>query len=250
LWRKPSRRGNNPGITDHDTFKGYDQAVPWLAKPASNWFAASSFPPSCTAIPSTCWGIFSAANLDDFRTWVIDQQTARRDRNVRLVARLQELGFDITLAEAEARGRGMTGRPHFAQIMVEKGTSPTCGRPSTIIWTNPPKATFIAANRISPREWRGSAPPAASPRLPIRARQGRHTGADARALRFRPQRDRGISQRSHSPGHHLYLGLASHYGLKVTGGSDYHGTVKPNVTQAPAITATCIPATLLDQLRA
>ena len=40
---------------------------------------------------------------------------------MRLVARLQELGFDITLEEAEARGRGMTGRPHFAQIMVEKG---------------------------------------------------------------------------------------------------------------------------------
>ena len=40
---------------------------------------------------------------------------------MRLVARLQELGFDITLAEAERRGRGMTGRPHFAQLMVEKG---------------------------------------------------------------------------------------------------------------------------------
>ena len=60
-------------------------------------------------------------SLDEFRNWVTGQQAARRDRNVRLVARLQELGFDITLAEAEARGRGMTGRPHFAQIMVEKG---------------------------------------------------------------------------------------------------------------------------------
>ena len=48
-------------------------------------------------------------------------QASRRERNVRLAARLRELGFDITLEEAEARGRGMTGRPHFAQIMVEKG---------------------------------------------------------------------------------------------------------------------------------
>ena len=59
--------------------------------------------------------------MDEFRTWVANQQSARRDRNIRLVARLQELGFDITLEEAEARGRGMTGRPHFAAIMVEKG---------------------------------------------------------------------------------------------------------------------------------
>src|SRR6185312_10691884 len=48
-------------------------------------------------------------------------QAARRERNVRLAARLRELGFDITLEEAEGRGRGMTGRPHFAQILVEKG---------------------------------------------------------------------------------------------------------------------------------
>ena len=38
-----------------------------------------------------------------------------------LAERLRELGFDITLEEAEARGRGMTGRPHFARILMEKG---------------------------------------------------------------------------------------------------------------------------------
>src|SRR5581483_9227475 len=59
--------------------------------------------------------------IADFRQWVVDLQASRRDRNIRLAARLRELGFDITLEEAEARGRGMTGRPHFARIMVEKG---------------------------------------------------------------------------------------------------------------------------------
>src|SRR5207249_1811018 len=58
--------------------------------------------------------------LHEFRSWVLEMQASRRERNIRLVARLRELGFDITLAEAEARGRGMTGRPHFAQIMLEK----------------------------------------------------------------------------------------------------------------------------------
>jgi hypothetical protein len=49
----------------------------------------------------------------------------------------------------------------------------------------------------------------------------------------------------------LYLGLASHYGLKVTGGSDYHGTVKPNVTLGTGYNGNLhIPATLLDDLRA
>src|SRR5262249_55490859 len=56
-----------------------------------------------------------------FREWVLDMQASRRERNLRLAARLRELGIDITLEEAEARGRGMTGRPHFAAIMVQKG---------------------------------------------------------------------------------------------------------------------------------
>src|SRR5208283_3665814 len=59
--------------------------------------------------------------LAGFREWVLDLQAARRERNERLAVRLRELGFDVTVEEAEARGHGMTGRPHFAQIMVEKG---------------------------------------------------------------------------------------------------------------------------------
>src|SRR5262249_794732 len=56
-----------------------------------------------------------------FRSWILEMQASRRDRNARLVARLQELGLDVTLEEAQARGRSMTGRPHFAQLLVEKG---------------------------------------------------------------------------------------------------------------------------------
>ena len=111
------------GITDHDTFKGYDQAVP-LARGAGRGTglrhravhqAARPFgaPAGLFSATAAAWAISAPGSLD--------QQAARRDRNIRLVARLQELGFDITLEEAEARGRGMTGRPHFAQILVEKG---------------------------------------------------------------------------------------------------------------------------------
>ena len=49
----------------------------------------------------------------------------------------------------------------------------------------------------------------------------------------------------------LYLGLASHYGLKVTGGSDFHGTVKPSVILGTGYNCNLhIPADLLDRLRA
>ncbi|MFH2128560.1 MAG: PHP domain-containing protein, partial [Pseudomonadota bacterium] len=49
-------------------------------------------------------------------------QIAREQRNPKIVARLQELGVDITLEEVvAAAGGGQVGRPHFAQELVDKG---------------------------------------------------------------------------------------------------------------------------------
>jgi len=49
----------------------------------------------------------------------------------------------------------------------------------------------------------------------------------------------------------LYLGLASHYGLRVTGGSDYHGAIKPNVNLGTGCNGNLrIPDDMVDRLRA
>jgi predicted metal-dependent phosphoesterase TrpH len=45
----------------------------------------------------------------------------RRGRNVRIAARLTALGMPIEIEEVEARAQGTVGRPHFAQVMIDKG---------------------------------------------------------------------------------------------------------------------------------
>ncbi len=65
------------------------------------------------------------------RSWLNYMLEMRRDRNIRLIAKLQSLGLDITLAEVEKLGRTLTARPHFAQVLVKKGLcdgSPECFR--------------------------------------------------------------------------------------------------------------------------
>jgi hypothetical protein len=48
----------------------------------------------------------------------------------------------------------------------------------------------------------------------------------------------------------LYLGLAKHYGLLVTGGSDYHGEVKPGVSLGTGCGGNLkIPGDLVEKLR-
>jgi predicted metal-dependent phosphoesterase TrpH len=47
-----------------------------------------------------------------------------------------------------------------------------------------------------------------------------------------------------------YLALAAHYGLKVTGGSDFHGAVKPGVALGTGCAGNLrIPADLFEKLR-
>lgn len=48
-----------------------------------------------------------------------------------------------------------------------------------------------------------------------------------------------------------YLALAARYGLKVTGGSDFHGDVKPGVKLGTGCNGNLrVPDDLLDRLRA
>ena len=48
----------------------------------------------------------------------------------------------------------------------------------------------------------------------------------------------------------LYLDLATRYGLKVTGGSDFHGAIKPSVTLGTGYNGNLrVPPDLLDHLR-
>jgi predicted metal-dependent phosphoesterase TrpH len=246
------------GITDHDTLKGYDQAVPHAASAGVELVCGIELSTKLHGSSVHLLGYFLGQSgqdhngLGEFRTWVLGQQAARRDRNIRLVARLQELGFDITLAEAEARGRGMTGRPHFAQILVEKGYVANLRQAfddyldesakGYVYRQEPQFAEGVErirraggiASLAHPVRVKGDVPKllpelVASGMNAIEAYHSDHTAADTA----------------------LYLDLAKQYGLKVTGGSDFHGTVKPGVTLGRGCNGNLrIPTDLLEKLRA
>jgi predicted metal-dependent phosphoesterase TrpH len=240
------------GITDHDTLKGYDQALAPARAAGVELICGIELSTKLHGQSAHLLGYFLANDgLADFRTWILDQQAARRDRNVRLVARLRELGFDITLEEAEARGRGMTGRPHFAQILLEKGYV-TSYRQAFDDYLDESAKGYVyrrepqfeegvahireaggIASLAHPVRVRGDVP-AMMPELcacglnAIEAYHSDHSEQDTE----------------------LYLGLARHYGLMVTGGSDFHGAVKPGVTLGRGPGNLRIPDDLVERLRA
>lgn len=48
-------------------------------------------------------------------------QQARESRNLAILVRLNDLGFDLSLSEINPGTKGQTGRPHIANLLVRKG---------------------------------------------------------------------------------------------------------------------------------
>src|SRR5260370_1148343 len=223
-------------ITDHDTFTGYDQALPHAHKHGVELLCGIELSTKLNGESAHLLGYFlrdshlQSNGMDEFRRWLIELQALRRERNTRLAARLRELGFDITLEEAEARGRGMTGRPHFARIMIEKGYVETVQQafddylaesaPGYVDRHEPQFADAVERIR--------NAGGIASVAHPVRLK------GDFAAM-LPGLCDAGLNaieayHSDHKPENtEMYLGLAERYGLLVTGGSDFHGAVKPGL---------------------
>ena len=240
------------GITDHDTFSGYDQAVAPAQRAGIDLVCGIELSTKLRGRSAHLLGYFpGGSDLPGFREWVRQMQDTRRERNVRLAARLRELGFDIQLEEAEALGRGMTGRPHFAQVMLRKGYVRDL-RHAFDAYLDESAIAYVyryepqlaeGVSRI--REAGGIASLAHPARL------------DEDVVTLMPElRDAGLDAMEAYHSDHtareteLYLELARRYGLKVTGGSDFHGEVKPEVALGTGHDGNLdIPEDILDWLR-
>ena len=240
------------GITDHDTFCGFDQAAPLARRAGVEAICGIELSTKLHGQSVHLLGYFFGDNgLKNFREWVLEMQASRRERNVRLAARLRELGFDVTLEEAEARGHGMTGRPHFAQLLVEKGYVGGI-REAFDEYLDESARGYV--HRIEPQFAEGvgrirEAGGVASLAHPVRVR------GDIPAL-LPELCDSGLNAIEAYHSDHSrrdteqYLDLAKRYGLMVTGGSDFHGAVKPGVLLGTGNAGNLrIPADLIDQLR-
>jgi len=241
------------GITDHDTFAGYDRAIPLAQAAGLELVCGIEVSTKLHSHSVHLLGyFFKPDRLTAFREWIVDIQVSRRERNVRLAARLRELGFDITLEEAERRGRGMTGRPHFAQIMVEKGYVPDLRKAfDDYLDESAPGYVYRREPQLSEAVGRiREAGGIASLAHPVRVEGDVATllpelcAAGLNAIE--------AYHSDHTPQDvALYVGLAKEYGLLVTGGSDFHGAVKPEVRLGTGCDGNLsLPRSVFEGLRA
>jgi 3',5'-nucleoside bisphosphate phosphatase len=243
-------------ITDHDTFAGYNAAVPLARAAGIDLVCGIELSTKLRGRSVHLLGYF----LHDpppagFREWLFDMQQSRRDRNLRLAARLCSLGMDVTLEEVEAKGKTLAGRPHFAQIMVEKG------------YVQDYRAAFDEYLDESARAYVDRREPqfgeavrmildaGGLPSLPhpTRApRNGERFDDLISEMIVMGVRAIEVYHSDHGPAEEQYLlSLALRHGLAITGGSDFHGEFKPHIRLGTGLDGNLnIPKRVLDDLRA
>lgn len=237
-------------ITDHDTFAGYDQAS--VLQTDIEILCGIELSTKLHGFSTHLLGYFlSAAPTPKFRDWIIELQEGRRDRNVRLAAKLQSLGLDVTLEEVYTKGKSMAGRPHFAQILVEKGYSKTL------------QGAFDDYLDESAKGYVDRKEPQFADAV-ARIQAGGGMASLAHPIRLKESIDALMPEvldvgldaleayhSDHSPELTArYLELADQYGMKVTGGSDFHGANKPEIELGTGRAGNLrIPKDILDRLR-
>ncbi len=182
-------------------------------------------------------------------------QEARSTRNVKIVAALREQGMDVTLDEVlDEAGGGSVGRPHLAAVMMRKGYVASIqeafdlwladGKPAYTERERLDVATAITLARAS-----GGVTSVAHP-LSLELR-----GAELHGF-VRELADIGLDALECEYGRYsveeraeLHAVAASN-GLAATGGSDYHGTYKPDLRVGVGTGDLRVPDALLDGLDA
>lgn len=224
------------GITDHDTFAGFDAAVPFAEEAGLELICGIELSTRYQGNSVHLLGYFPLRPPEpELRHWLEILLEARRERNIRLIEKLRSLGIDIALAEVEKKGRTLTGRPHFARVLVEKGYASDIQQAFDLYLDESAKA-WVERRDVPMEEAlerilaSGGVPSLAHP---IRVAKNNWTKVAAciEDLAGKGLRAVEVYHSDHSPEDVAwYRSVAERLGLGITGGSDFHGANKPSIS--------------------
>ncbi len=246
-------------ISDHDTFAGYDRAIRPAADAGLDLVCAIELGARSTGPPRRTVHLLGyflhKPPSSEFRAWLDELLASRRERNLRLIGKLQSMGVEIALKDVEGIGRTLTGRPHFARVLVHKGYAAN-SEEAFRKYLGESASAFV--ERQQPDASMGIQQILAGGGLPVLAHPGRLNIRDPEIEQhlisgLKDAGLRGIEvfhsdhQRSEVE---RYDRLAKKYGLAMSGGSDFHGDAKPRISLGTGVDGNVnVPKSILEKLR-
>lgn len=184
---------------------------------------------------------------------LVKMRGGREDRNRLILRKLNEIGFSLTWDEVAAfAGEDVVGRPHFAQALMARGYVRSKDE-AFDRYLGKNKAAYVDRYRLTAREsitlirGAGGVPVLAHPFTLGLAKQAlRELVAELAEAGLQ-----GVEAyySEHDAGQLRYCqGLARDFNLAMSGGSDFHGAINPDVKMGFGFGNLSIPDDLVDQL--
>ena len=222
------------GLMDHDTVAGWDEAISYL-RPGMSLVLGSEI--SCQTSDGTSVHMLCAL-FDRENTALAEVLSTTRDNRLtrmnRIIGRLNEAGFEITIEDVLAQlAPGATlGRPHLADALIAKKIVASRDEAFTELLHNNSKY-YISHYSPTPEDAIKLIKQAGGVAViahPLASLRGRTVSIDS----FKSMVEAGldgieISHRDQSEDERQLLReVVEQYGIIATGSSDYHGNGKLN----------------------
>jgi predicted metal-dependent phosphoesterase TrpH len=246
-------------ITDHDTLDGSRDALSFGIPPSVKFLTGveiSSEPPPSFSCAGSFHILGYAVDVDhpDLNHTLSMLRDSRKRRNPQILELLSRLGIEISLEEVRnSAGDSQLGRPHIARFMVEKGYVPSIdaafdeylgnGKPAYV-----DRFRFECEKTIKAILNAGGIPVLAHPLL-LGIRENDILEDLIAVLTEMGLRGIEVYYPEHTKNLIAYYSrLASHFNLLITGGTDFHGDIKPEIKMGVGKGDFFVPYELYEKL--
>ncbi|CAB1066128.1 FIG00031715: Predicted metal-dependent phosphoesterases (PHP family) [Olavius sp. associated proteobacterium Delta 1] len=246
-------------ITDHDTLAGSKEALQAGIPSPLNFLTGveiSAAPPRFYAGSGSFHLLGYSIRLDNpaLNHALEKLQQARKNRNPTIVSRLNDIGIMITLDEVrQEAGEGQLGRPHIATVLVKRGIVGSIDQAfDRYLGTDGP--AYVDKFRIECHKAielilaAGGIPVLAHPGL-LKCKTSDQYVELIAGLKELGIQGVEVFYPEHTPEQtRLFAELAQRHNLLLTGGTDFHGSIHPEITIGSGKGDLFVPYELYEKL--
>lgn len=242
-------------LTDHDTIKGLDEA-----EEAGREYGVEVIRGCELSLESpvgagwlhmvALWVPEDASELQAAFDWLIE---GRATRNHEIVEKLRSQGINITYEAVAARADGTIGRPHFAQELLSLGVVSSIGEAFNV-WIGDHGRAYVPKRKLTPEKALtllndiGATSILAHPF----ALELKNDALEDLIVKLKGLGLDGIEvvYSEHTEAQtKAYWDIAERNNLLISGGSDFHGSVKPHINLGTGKGKLRIPYELLEAMK-
>lgn len=241
-------------VTDHDTFSGTAEAKAAGAELGLRVLSGVEISVEYGSRTVHMLGYCFDSGVERLRSGLQELLRGRNERNRRIVGKLNDLGVAVTIEEIEREAGGkVVGRPHFANVLMKKGYVQDRQEAFDKYLAKGAAAyeerlRFSPADAVAMIRQAGGVAVLAHPKF-IPLREGDTVEGVVRELAEVGLGGIECYYSLHSREEtEQYLELARQYNLVATGGSDFHGSNKPNIQMGSGCGHLRVPIECADAL--